>query len=328
MTILITGATGFVGSAIARRLVAEGETVRVIVRAGTDPANLAGLDVERYPGDLLDPETLKRALKGCSGLIHAAADYRLWVPDPDMMMCVNVDATRTLMLLALEAGVERIVYTSSVATLHVGYGGVSDESSVAGVDEMIGTYKLSKFLAEEEVSRLIAKRGLPAVIVNPSTPIGPFDRRPTPTGRMVQEAAAGKMPAFVDTGLNIVHVDDVADGHWRAFRNGTVGERYILGGENLTLQEILGIVAQICNRPAPKVKIPHRLILPFAFIAERLARRSGKEPFATVDGVKMSRKKMFFSSAKAERELGYHARPAREALADAIQWFRDHGMLE
>jgi dihydroflavonol-4-reductase len=327
LTILVTGATGFVGSALVRRLVAEGQRVRALVRRATGPANLEGVDCERYYGDLLDPESLKGALRGCSGLIHAAADYRLWVPDPDMMMVANVDATRTLMILALNAGVERIVYTSSVATLRVGRGRVADETSAAQVSDMIGAYKLSKFLAEEEVTRLVAKRGLPAVIVNPSTPIGPRDRRPTPTGRTILEAAAGRMPAYVDTGLNLVHVDDVAAGHWLAYQKGTVGERYILGGENLTLAEILREVAAITGRPAPRWRVPVLLALAYARIEERKARKAGTEPFATVDAVKMARKKMFFSSAKAERDLGYTARPAKEALADAVSWFRENGML-
>lgn len=327
MTILVTGASGFVGSAVVRRLLAEGADVRALVRRGGDHANLAGLKVEKVFGDLLEPDTLIHAVRGCEGLFHVAADYRLWVPDPDVMLCANVDATRTLMMAAAEAGVRRIVHTSSVATLALRPGAVSDEADLAEVDDMIGPYKLSKFLAEEEVIGLATRHGLPAVVVNPSTPVGPGDRKPTPTGRLVLEAAAGRMPAYVDTGLNIVHVDDVAEGHWRAYCDGVVGERYVLGGENLTLREILGLVAGFSGRSGPLIRLPVGLVLPIAQVAEWLAKRSGKEPFATVDGVRMARKTMFFSSAKAERELGYRFRPAREALADAIAWFRAEGRL-
>jgi len=327
VTVLITGAAGFVGSAVARRLVAEGLEVRALLRRSSDPANLEGLEIERHYGDLLDPATIKSAVKGCDAVFHVAADYRLWVPDPDAMMCVNVEATRTLMLAALDAGVSRIVHTSSVATLGIVKGGVADEDTPSSVDDMIGPYKLSKFLAEEEVRALVEKRGLPAVIVNPSTPIGPRDPRPTPTGRLVLEAARGRMPAYVDTGLNVSHVDDTAEGHWLAFQKGKIGERYIIGGDNLTLREILVTVAEITGGSKPLLALPHGLILPFARLAERIAKRTGKEPFATVDGVKLSRKRMFFSSAKAERELGYRHRPAREALVDAIEWFKRDGRL-
>lgn len=327
MTILITGATGFIGSAVARRLLAAGADVAALVRPGSDRRNLEGLAVRTVEGDLLDPASLARAVMGCEALFHVAADYRLWVPDPEAMHRANVDATRTLMTAAQEAGVRRVVYTSSVAVLGLVPGGVADEATPAGLDDMIGAYKRSKFLAEAEVRRLVEEQGLPAVIVNPSAPIGPRDVKPTPTGRMVVDAAAGRMPAYVDTGLNVVHVDDVAEGQWLAFERGRVGERYILGGENLTLREILGRIASIVGRPPPRVRLPHDLIIPIARAAELVARVTGKEPFATVDGVRMAKKRMFFTSAKAERELGYRPRPATEALEEAIAWFRGNGYL-
>ncbi len=327
MTALVTGATGFVGSAIARLLLERGESVRVLARPGSDRRNLKGLDLEVAEGDLGDPASLERALRGCRALFHAAADYRLWVPKPEEIYQANVEGTRRLMELAGETGVERIVYTSSVATLGIDPGGApANEDTPVTQDDMIGHYKRSKFLAEREVDTLVREAGLPAVIVNPSTPVGPRDIKPTPTGRMIVEAAAGRMPAYVDTGLNVVHVDDVAAGHLLAFDKGAAGERYILGGENLTLGEILTRIAALCGRRPPRVKIPHNALVPLAHAAEAWARLNGKgEPFVTLDGLKMARKRMFFSSAKAAEKLGYKARPAQEALADAVQWFREAG---
>jgi len=326
--ILITGATGFVGSAVLRRLLAAGHRVRALARPASDRRNLEGLAVEVAEGDLLEPSSLRPALEGCSGLFHVAADYRLWAPDPGPMFRANVDGTRMLLLAARDARVERIVYTSSVAALGVLPGdAVADEKTPVTFADMIGPYKQSKFLAEAAVRKLIEDEGLPVVIVNPSTPIGPRDIKPTPTGRLIVEAAAGRMPAYVETGLNVAHVDDVAEGHLLAFEKGRVGERYILGGENMSLQAILGAVAAAAGRRAPKLKIPHGAILPIAYAAEAWARISGGEPFATVDGVRMARKKMYFSHAKAARDLGYAPRPAGQALADAVRWFKDHGYL-
>ena len=325
---LVTGATGFVGAAVARALLREpGQRVRVLARPGSDRRNLAGLDAEIAEGSLEDAASLAEAVAGCRYLFHVAADYRLWVPDPAAMFRANVDGTRALMLAALAAGVERIVYTSSVATLGIVAGGIADETTPSGIGDMIGPYKQSKFAAEEAVRALIAERGLPAVIVNPSTPVGPGDVKPTPTGRLIVEAAKGKMPGYVDTGLNIVHVDDVAAGELLAAERGTVGERYILGGENLSLADILGEVARVVGRRPPALKIPYAMILPIAAGAEMMARITGREPFTTLDGVRMSRKKMYFSSAKAVRELGYAPRPAREAIADAVAWFAANGYL-
>ena len=325
---LVTGATGFVGAAVARALLARpGQRVRVLARPHSDRRNLAGLEVEITEGSLEDAASLARAVEGCRYLFHVAADYRLWVPDPAAMFRANVDGTRALMLAALGAGVERIVYTSSVATLGIVKGGDADETTPSAYGDMIGPYKQSKFAAEEAVKALIRERGLPAVIVNPSTPIGPGDVKPTPTGRLIVEAAKGKMPAYVDTGLNLVHVDDVAAGELLAAERGVVGERYILGGENMSLAAILGEVARATGRRPPSLKIPYAMILPVAAGAELVARFTGREPFTTLDGVRMSRKKMYFSSAKAMRELGYAPRPAREAIADAVAWFTANGYL-
>ena len=328
MTTLITGATGFVGSAVVRRLIDAGHQVRALARADSDRRNLDGLELDVVTGDLRDPASLARAVAGCSALFHVAADYRLWAPDPDELYRSNVAGTRDLMAAAADAGVARIVYTSSVATLGFNADGApADETTPVGLDDMIGDYKRSKFLAEEAVRRLVAEDGLPAVIVNPSTPAGPRDARPTPTGRLIVEAASGRMPAYVDTGLNIVHVDDVADGHLLAYERGAAGERYVLGGDNMTLAEILGEIARLRGRAAPRIKLPHGLILPFAYAAEAWARLSGREPFATVDGIRIAKKTMFFSSAKAQAQLGYSPRPAAEALADAVAWYREHGYL-
>ncbi len=327
MTTLVTGATGFVGAAVVRHLLAAGKPVRVLTRRNNDRRNIDGLAVEVAEGDLTDRSSLEAALFGCRALYHVAADYRIWVPDPDSIYRVNVEGTRQLMLAALEAGVSRIVYTSSVATLGLNKdGSPADEATPVGLDDMVGHYKRSKYLAEAEVKKLIDEKGLPAVIVNPSTPVGPRDIKPTPTGRMIADAAAGRMPAYVDTGLNIVHVDDVAAGHLLAFDRGKVGERYILGGENLSLKDILTEIARITGRQPPSISLPHDLIMPVAYVAEFIARLTGgSDPMVTVDGVRMARKKMFFSSAKAERALGYRHRPAETALADAVAWFGGRG---
>lgn len=328
LQIFLTGATGFVGSAVARLLLAKGHSLRLLARRGSDRRNLAGLQgkFEVVEGDLGQPESYAAALEGCQALFHVAADYRIWVPDPAAMNRINVEGTKALMAAALKAGVERVVYTSSVATLGIHKDGTpSNEDTPVGLSDMVGVYKRSKFLAEEEVRRMMREEGLPAVIVNPSTPIGPRDIKPTPTGRVIIEAALGRMPAYVDTGLNIAHVDDVAMGHWLAFERGQAGQRYILGGENLGLGEILALVAAQTGGKAPTVKLPRELIYPVAVMAELAARATGKEPFVTLDGLKMAKKKMFFSSAKAQKALGYHARPARLAIEDALAWFRANG---
>lgn len=330
MTTLVTGATGFVGAAVVRRLLARGTAVRVLAREASDRRNIAGLEVETVAGDLRDRASLKKAARGCVALYHVAADYRLWVREPEAIYRVNVEGSRDLLRAAAEAGVARMVYTSSVATLGLKRDGTpADETTPVALGDMIGHYKRSKFLAEQAVRRLIADEGLPVVIVNPSTPIGPRDVKPTPTGRMIVEAAAGRMPAFVDTGLNVVHVEDVAEGHLLAFDRGRVGERYVLGGRDMTLAEILAVIASLVGRRPPRVRIPHDLILPLAHAAEAWARLRRKgEPFVTVDGIRMAKKRMFFSSARAESELGYSARPAEHALEDAVNWFKGEGYLD
>ncbi len=322
MRALVTGATGFVGSAVARRLLRDGHRVRVLARAGSDRRNLQGLDVEVVEGDLTKPSTLLPACEGCDALFHVAADYRLWAPDPSELYRSNVDGTRAILEAAKRVGVPRIVYTSSVATLGIPKdGSPGSETTPVSVDDMIGHYKRSKFLAEEE-ARKFAAAGLPIVIVNPSTPIGPYDIKPTPTGRVVRDAMAGKVPAYVDTGLNIVHVDDVAEGHWLAFERGVVGERYVLGGFDMSLREVLTEIADIAGRSPPKIRLPHAVVMPIAYVSEAWARMTGMNPIATVEEVRMSKKRMFFTSEKARRELGYTARPARLALEDAVRWFR------
>ncbi|MFQ5442360.1 MAG: hopanoid-associated sugar epimerase [Thermodesulfobacteriota bacterium] len=326
MTTLVTGATGFIGSAVVRRLIKDGYRVRALVRPGSDRRNIEGLQVEVVTGDLMDEASIERAMRGCDSLFHVAADYRLWVPDPKVMYDINVTGTRNIMRAALAAGLKRVVYTSSVATIGLkGRGEVSNESTPSKLGDMVGHYKRSKFLAEEAVIRLIEDEGLPAVIVNPSTPVGPRDIKPTPTGRLIVNAVSGKMPAYVKTGLNIVHVDDVAEGHILAKRRGRTGERYILGARNMLLSEILGELASIAERLPPRIRLPHTLVLSLACLSEAWARLSrGGEPMVTLDGARMSKKLMFFSSEKAKRELGYKPRPVKEALSEAVYWFREN----
>ncbi len=325
---LVTGATGFVGAAVVRALLARGCRVRVLVRPESDRRNILDLDVEIAAGRLEDPDSLRMAVAGCEALFHVAADYRLWVRRPSVMHAVNVEGTRALMRAALAAGVRRVVYTSSVAVLgHTADGKPADETTPSTRADMVGAYKRSKFLAEAEVRRMIVQDGLPAVIVNPSTPVGPRDVKPTPTGRIVVMAATGRMPAYVDTGLNIVHVDDVAQGHLLAFDKGTIGERYILGGDDLTLAEILRRVAKLVDRRPPTIELKRGMVYPVAVLAEGWGYLTGREPMATIDGLRMAKWKMWFSSAKAERELGYTHRPADRALADAVRWFGEEGYL-
>ncbi|MEM8826865.1 MAG: hopanoid-associated sugar epimerase [Pseudomonadota bacterium] len=325
--VLVTGATGFVGAAVARALLARDARVRVLARETSDRTNLDGLDADIVIGDMRNAGDMRRAMDGVDALFHVAADYRIWAPRPEEIVENNLRGTEAVMRAALAAGVERIVYTSSVATLKPDPAGPADETRAATPDQAVGVYKRSKVEAERLVEAMVRDEGLPAVIVNPSTPIGPRDVRPTPTGRVIVEAASGHMPAFVDSGLNIVHVDDVAAGHLAAFDRGVVGERYILGGTDVSLRDLLAEVARLSGRRAPGLRLPRAPLFPLAHINQALARMTGKEPFLTVDGLKMARHNMFFSSAKAMRELGHSARPWQEAVRDAFTWFRASGRL-
>lgn len=326
-TILVTGVSGFVGAAVARAFAADGWHVRGFVRATSPATNLAGFPGEIVRGDMLDGPSIRAALEGSDALAHVAADYRLWAPDPEEIVRHNREGTRTVMEAALAAGTKRIVYTSSVATIAPLPGGAAGEDRPLTEATAIGAYKRSKVVAERLVEAMVAERGLPAVIVNPSTPIGPRDVRPTPTGRILVEAANGKMPAFVDTGLNLVHVDDVARGHVLALAKGQVGRRYILGGEDVMLETLLGEVARAVGRKPPTVSLPRGPLMPLALVSEGWARLTGREPMLTRDALRMSKYRMFFASDRARAELGYTARPWPQAVGDALGWFRGQGMI-
>jgi len=322
-TVLVTGASGFVGSAVARALIAKGFNVRALLRAASPTKNVEGLGCELVLGDMRDAHSVRHAMHGVRYLFHVAADYRLWARDPEEIVRNNREGTRTIMEAALEADVEKIVYTSSVATLKPLSNGIADETSRHDEHSAIGAYKRSKVIAERLVERMVSDRALPAVIVNPSTPIGPRDVKPTPTGRVIVEAMAGRIPAFVDTGLNLVHVDDVAAGHLLALERGSIGQSYLLGGRDVHLRDMLAVIAEMSARRPPTIRLPRAPLYPLAYGAEFIARLNGKEPLITVDALHMAKARMFFTSAKAERELGYRARPYREAIADAVSWFRE-----
>jgi dihydroflavonol-4-reductase len=327
--VLVTGASGFVGSAVAKTLTEAGFNVCALVRKTSPRGHLNGVPVEFAEGDLRDAESVRRAMAGVRHVFHVAADYRLWARDPREISEVNVEGTRTIMTEALRANVERVVYTSSVATLTLNAEGKPvDETLPLTEAKAIGAYKRSKVAAERLVEAMIANDKLPAIIVNPSTPIGPRDVKPTPTGRIIVETATGRVPGFVDTGLNLVHVDDVAAGHLAALRKGQIGERYILGGENVAFSDMLADICAMVDRKPPRWRFPIPMVMPIAYAAEGWARVSGREPFVTRDGLRMARYRMFFSAAKAERELGYRARPYREGLADAVKWFGQAGYLK
>ncbi|MBU6462570.1 MAG: NAD-dependent epimerase/dehydratase family protein [Bradyrhizobium sp.] len=326
--VLITGASGFVGSAVLRQLYRAGFAVRALVRRDSVRSNLAATDLQLVEGDLRDIASLEMACSGCRYVFHVAAEYRLSSWDKARILATNVTGTRNLMESALRAGVERIVYTSSVATLGVRHDGTpADESNSISPQQTTGPYKRSKVLAEQVVLDMINQRGLPAVIVNPSTPVGPRDIRPTPTGKIIIAAASARLPAYVNTGLNLVHVDDVGLGHLAALRRGRIGERYILGGQNVLFSQMLAEIAELVGRTAPRIRIPWPFALPLAAVGEARAYLTGEEPLATWAGVLLSRHKMFFSSAKAERELGFTSRPHAAALCDAVAWFSEHGYL-
>jgi dihydroflavonol-4-reductase len=328
MNVLVTGATGFVGSHVARQLVDQGHSVRVLVRPGSNPILLENLIAERCEGDLRDILSLAAAMKGVRRVFHVAADYRLWSRNPQEIYQSNVDGTRGLFEAARQAGVERIVYTSTVATIVTPSAGsvLPNENTHATLDQMVGHYKRSKFMAEMEAIKAAAD-GLPVVIVNPTTPVGPGDWKPTPTGRIIVDFLNGKMPAYVDTGLNIAAVEDIAAGHLLAAEKGRVGERYLLGARNMTLKEILQTLAAITGRPAPRVRLPHAVAIAAAHASELFSRVTGREPQIPLEGAKMSRYRMFVASDKASRELGYEPEPVEPAFVRAVRWYEEHGYV-
>lgn len=327
MTVLVTGASGFLGSHVARQLAGRGERVRALVRSSSSRQRLENLPVECVAGDLRDRASLRRVLCGVRRVFHVAADYRLWARDPRPIYESNVVGTRNVLEAAAEAGVERIVYTSSVATIAVHRPGrLPDEDTEARLEEMIGDYKRSKFLAEQEAMEA-ARRGLPVVVVNPTTPVGPGDWKPTPTGRIILDFLNGRMPAYVDTGLNLVAVEDAAAGHLLAAERGQIGRRYILGGQNLTLKEILEALARITGRPAPRLRMPHAVALAAAHVETLLARLRGREPRIPVDGVRMARHRMFVDASRAARELGFRPASVEAALERAVRWYEENGYV-
>jgi dihydroflavonol-4-reductase len=320
---LITGANGFVGAHVARALVRERATVRALVRENAELRALEGVACELVRGDLRDREAVKRAVRGCTEVYHVAADYRLWVIDPAPMYAANVEGTKNLLDASARAGVRRFIHTSSVGTLGIPHGGIGCETTPVTLAEMVGHYKRSKFIAEQEALKA-AREGVPVVIVNPSTPIGPLDYKPTPTGRIIVDFLNRRMPAYVDTGLNLVDVEDCARGHLLAAERGRVGEKYILGGENLTLAEVLSRLARLSGMRPPRVRLPYAVAWSFALGAEAVSRTiTRRPPRASLTEVRMARKRMFFDSAKARAELGYNPGPVDDALARAITFFRE-----
>jgi len=328
MKALVTGGTGFLGAHIVRELLREGAAVKVLARPGSDRGNLAGVAVVVSEGDLRDKPSLTKALNGCDTLFHAAADYRLWVKDPPAMYATNVDGTANILAAALAAGVEKVVYTSSVGTLgNPGDGTPGDETSPVSLAEMTGHYKKSKFLAERRAEAFVAL-GLPLVIVNPSTPIGPLDRKPTPTGKIIVDFLAGRLPAYLNTGLNLLPVEDCARGHILAARKGRIGEKYILGGEDTTLAGMFAMLAKISGVPAPRTCLPYVPVLAAAWINAALAALTGKEPLIPLAGVQMAKKLMYFSSKKAKMELGFETTSIFVALERAVAWFQANGYIK
>jgi dihydroflavonol-4-reductase len=327
MDALVTGGTGFIGGRLVRRLVQRGDSVRVLARPASRRDLLGDLAIEYVEGDLRDPESLRAAVRGCRRVFHVAADYRLWAPRPAELYESNVEGTRHVIEAAMAAGVERIIYTSSVGALGLpADGSPGAETTPVTLDDMMGHYKRSKFLAEQEALRLAAA-GAPVVLVHPSTPVGPGDAKPTPTGQMIVDFLCGRMPAFVDTGLNLVHVDDVAEGHLLAAERGRVGEKYILGHCNMTLREILDLLGALTGRPSPRREIPIGVALAAGYVSQWWSDHvSRRPPRVPLEGVRMARKRMFFNAAKAVRELGMPQTPIDQALAEAVGWFREQGM--
>lgn len=327
VTTVVTGATGFIGANVVRALLQAGDAVRVLVRPQSDRRNLDGLAVEQVYGDLRDVASLRAALQGCTTLYHVAASYSLWTPDPHAMYATNVDGTEKLFRCALEMGVNKVVYTSSVATIGIPKdGSPGDETMWLHPEQAIGHYKRSKILAEQRTLALCDK-GLPVVVVNPSAPIGPWDIKPTPTGKIIVDFLKRRLPAYLDTGLNLIDVRDVAQGHLLAAQHGRIGERYILGCQNVTLQAILELVARVSNMPAPRIRLPYGLALAIGYCSEWLARCTGQPPLVPLDGVRMARHPMYFTAAKALRELGLPQSSLEEAMRQAVQWFREHGYV-
>ncbi|MFI5360424.1 MAG: hopanoid-associated sugar epimerase [Elusimicrobiota bacterium] len=325
----LTGGTGFVGASLARLLLSQGLKVKALARKGSDRRNLSALDVEIVEGGLLDAAAIEDGVKGCRYVFHVAADYRIWVPNPAEMYLTNVGGTENVIRAAARAGAEKIVHCSSVAAVKVphDHAPVDETSEYSSLDEVVGDYKKSKFLSDVLARRLATEERLPVVVVNPAAPIGPRDIKPTPTGRIVVDFLNGRMPSYIDTGMNVVHVDDVAMGHWLAALKGRIGERYILGGENLTLKGVLDLLAAATGRTAPRFKTPYAIAYAFGAVDTAIARMRGVEPMAPLDAIKMAKHYMWFSSEKAERELGYSSRPAAVALRDAADWFSANGYI-
>jgi dihydroflavonol-4-reductase len=328
MKAFVTGATGFIGASLVRELIRDGHEVRALVRPGANRKNIEGLPLEVWEGDLVAPETLASGIAGCDLLFHTAADYRLWTRDPAVMYAANVEGTRSILEAALRAGVEKVVYTSSVGTLgNPGDGTPGDETTPVTFADMVGDYKKSKFLAERVAEEFLLQ-GLPLVIVNPSTPVGVLDIKPTPTGKIIVDILNRAMPAYLDTGLNLIDVEECARGHLLAAKKGRIGEKYILGNQNLTLREIFGLLEEISGIPAPKVRLPYTPILLAAYVNEAISRLTGSEPLIPLNGVLMARKFMFFDSSKAIRELGLPQTPVTQALTKAVAWFRANGYVK
>lgn len=324
MKALVTGATGFVGGAVVRALVDRGIDVRVLARAGADLQNIQNLAVERVEGDLRDPVSLRRSLTGCGQLYHVAAHYALWAKDPSIFYDVNVTGTKNLLEAARDVGVKRIVYCSTIGAIGIPpSGGLGTEETPVSLEQMAGHYKRSKYLAEQEVLKL-AKAGLPVIIVNPSAPVGAGDVKPTPTGQVIVDFMKGRMPAYIETGMNIVDVDDVAAGHLLAMEKGGIGERYILGNANLMLREVFEILSRLTGVKAPMIKLPRLAILPLAYANLWIANLTGHPPRIPLEGVKMAKYKMHYDCSKAVRELGIPHTPPEVALEKAVRWFRDH----
>jgi len=325
--VFVTGATGFIGASLARELLELGCEVRALVRHGSDRRNLNGLEIEFWEGDLRDRHSLAKGLTGCDTLFHAAADYRLWTRDPATMYAVNVEGTRSILQAALAKEISKVVYTSSVGTLgNPGKGTPGTEETPVSFSDMVGHYKKSKFLAERAAESFI-EQGLPLIIVNPSTPVGQLDIKPTPTGKIIVDFLNRKMPAYLDTGLNLIDVQDCAKGHILAALHGRIGEKYILGNENLTLKDIFTLLQQISGLPAPRVKLPYTPILLAAYLNEGISMLTRREPLIPLAGVQMAGKLMFFDSSKAIRELGLPQHPVKNALEKAVDWFRAEGYV-